>query len=532
MAQVVEYILSLRDDLSRGIQGANTQVNHLESSLGSARSAIGSLTGMLGTLGVGFALFKGAAFVHDGVEAFHRVEQSMAQVEAGLKSTGEAAGMTKESISSMAKEMSSRMKFGRADILDMQAQMLTFGGITKENFPAIGDAIANVATKIGMDLHGMAIQFGKAMDNPADGIKKLMRQGVMFSQQQEDAIDKLVEKGNIVGAQQIMLAEIANKYGGASQAAFDADPLSRYDKTMGSVKMTVGELATDLLIKLTPALEAFANIVKTAADWVKKNGTELWVLIKAVVEGVLIFKTITLVIVPFAAALTTVAPAAAAAVTGIEAVGVASTFALGPIGLLAAAVTAVIYSYGLLEAAQKKMENNRTKLLSDAGEAELKHDNASLAGAISVGQKKSDAIKQIFDERMSHISSRRKELEAEWKTQGTDNGISGSAKDFQEQWNFKKGILDAQELALKDIGRVMPTKLKSVVALPKKEDPAAKTKAVGSKSVTINVSIKDLVNTLQINTTNLKEGAGKVQEIITNILASAVNDFQIVAGGH
>jgi hypothetical protein len=57
-----------------------------------------------------------------------------------------------------------------------------------------------------------------------------------------------------------------------------------------------------------------------------------------------------------------------------------------------------------------------------------------------------------------------------------------------------------------------------------------KTKATGSKSVTINVKINDLIGTYNSNVTNLKESSEKVREIIVQVLSGAVNDFQIVAG--
>jgi Prophage tail length tape measure protein len=283
MASIVEYILQLKDNLSGGIQTATNHVKDMESSLGKMGS-VGKE--VLGALGVSFAIFKGIEFVKDGVEAYEKLHQSIAQVEAGLESTHGAAGVTMEGLKEMAGEMSSRMKFGKADIMDMQAQMLTFGGLTKENFPQIGDAIANVAQKIGMDLHGMSIQFGKAMDNPSEGIKKLSRQGVLFSKEQADAIDKLVEKGKIVEAQQIMLTEIQNKYGGSAKAAFDADPLARFTKMMGGAKVAVGEFSVSILKDIVPALESFGNFIKGIIAFVKEHKEGLTEIAK--VLGVII----------------------------------------------------------------------------------------------------------------------------------------------------------------------------------------------------------------------------------------------------
>lgn len=259
----VIYKVTAKDGVSAVLQQMQGKATQLT-------SAMGGVTNILSTLGVGFGIFKGLEFIKGGIEKAEKLHQAFAQVEAGLESTGGAAGMTMESIKSMADEMSSRMKFGKADIIDMQAQMLTFGGLTKENFPAIGDAIANVASKIGMDLHGMSIQFGKAMDNPSEGIKKLSRQGVLFSKEQKEQIDALVAKGDIVKAQQIMLTEIQNKYGNSSKAAFDADPLARFSKMMGSFQVAVGEAAISLLEFMMPALEMIAQTFKTVGNGIRE----------------------------------------------------------------------------------------------------------------------------------------------------------------------------------------------------------------------------------------------------------------------
>lgn len=268
----VQYTLSLRDLLRDKLQASHHEAERLESTIDKVKEG-------LSVLGVGFAVFKGVEFIHEGVHAFHEFEQQMAQVEAGLESTGGAAGVSKEHIEEMLSTMSAKMKYGKADLAGMTAQMLSFGGLTKENFDGIAMSIANVATRTKSDVESTAIAFGKAMDNPAEGIKKLSRMGVLFSKQQEAAIDKLVAKGDIVKAQQIMLTEIQNKYGGSAEAAFNADPLARYNKMMGSVKMTVGELATDLLSSLMPAIEGFGSIVKAGAKdvkdfvhWMKEGG--------------------------------------------------------------------------------------------------------------------------------------------------------------------------------------------------------------------------------------------------------------------
>ena len=55
-------------------------------------------------------------------------------------------------------------------------------------------------------------------------------------------------------------------------------------------------------------------------------------------------------------------------------------------------------------------------------------------------------------------------------------------------------------------------------------------KAQGQKSITINVSIKDLIGTYNSTVTNVQGNATKIKEAVLGALTGAVNDFQIVAG--
>lgn len=58
----------------------------------------------------------------------------------------------------------------------------------------------------------------------------------------------------------------------------------------------------------------------------------------------------------------------------------------------------------------------------------------------------------------------------------------------------------------------------------------ATSKVTGQKTTTFNIKIDSLVKDFKVETLNMKEGAEKVKDIITQTLLSAVNDSQIVAG--
>jgi cation transport ATPase len=56
-----------------------------------------------------------------------------------------------------------------------------------------------------------------------------------------------------------------------------------------------------------------------------------------------------------------------------------------------------------------------------------------------------------------------------------------------------------------------------------------RSQATGSKAITINVSIKDLIGVNNMNITNVKDGINKLQDMVVGALTGAVNDFQLIA---
>ena len=75
-------------------------------------------------------------------------------------------------------------------------------------------AVLNFSVALGTDAESAAIQMGKALNDPILGISALGRAGVQFTESQKEMIATLVESGDVVGAQSIILAEF--DYNGAA----------------------------------------------------------------------------------------------------------------------------------------------------------------------------------------------------------------------------------------------------------------------------------------------------------------------------
>ena len=179
-------------------------------------AAFGKLKGAAAALGVTLSaglLFK--KFIDETSAAQH----ATAQLEARIKSTGGAAGQSMGALTAYASEMQRLTTFSDEAVMSAQAMLLTFTRIRGDVFPAATKAVADLATAMGGDMKGAAIQVGKALNDPVLGISALTRVGVSFTKEQKAVIESLVETGRVADAQRLILRELETEFGGAAEAA-------------------------------------------------------------------------------------------------------------------------------------------------------------------------------------------------------------------------------------------------------------------------------------------------------------------------
>lgn len=164
----------------------------------------------------------GAAAVGAGVAmvgAFMESEAASTQLDAVLKSTGGAAGVTRDAAMGLASSLQSVTTFSDEAVLSAENILLTFTQIGKDVFPQATELSLDMAQALGMDASQAAMQLGKALNDPAEGMSKLQRIGVTFNEEQERQIKTMTAAGDVAGAQKIILAELAKEFGGSARAA-------------------------------------------------------------------------------------------------------------------------------------------------------------------------------------------------------------------------------------------------------------------------------------------------------------------------
>ena len=232
---------------------------------GRAATSLGSRL----SLGVTAPILALAAvsFRNFGIQA-----DAIAQVEAGIASTGGTAGLTSEKLQELAISLQEVSVFGDEEILrGVTAQLLTFTNLTGPRFIRAQQAILDVSTKVGTDLTSTAIQLGKALNDPIANLGALGRVGIQFSEVQKELIKSLSETGQIAEAQSIILTELENQYGGAAKAAAEAGlgPFKQLINSMNDMTESFGGVIAEgllpfvrILKPIVKAIESFPTPVK------------------------------------------------------------------------------------------------------------------------------------------------------------------------------------------------------------------------------------------------------------------------------
>lgn len=204
------------------------------------------------------------------VKAFDTQQKAIAQVEAGLISTGQAAGFTSKELQKMASDLQAKTLFGDEDILlNATAQLLTFTNIAGEQFERTQVAAANLAQKsFRGDLKSASIALGKALNDPVANLGALGRAGIQFSDEQEAVIKSLIETNRLADAQTIILDELDTQFGGAAEAARLAGlgPFQALQMVLSDLSEEFGALIMENLEPFRLKVEQITKFLQNLTD--------------------------------------------------------------------------------------------------------------------------------------------------------------------------------------------------------------------------------------------------------------------------
>lgn len=210
--------------------------------------------------------------IRSTIQSASESEKATSQLNAVLKSTGSAAGLTSKQLQDQATALQRMTTFSDEAVMSAQSLLLTFTNVKGQVFKDSVPLILDMSQALGQDLKSSSIQLGKALNDPIKGITALSRVGVSFTEQQKTMIKSLVDTGQTAKAQQVILAELRKEFGGSAEAAGKtfAGSLERLKNQIDDVKEKIGGAIIQGITPFTQKLAEFVSSDKFQA-WSDKT---------------------------------------------------------------------------------------------------------------------------------------------------------------------------------------------------------------------------------------------------------------------
>jgi hypothetical protein len=246
------------------------------------------LAGIAVAIGAAFSVRAITNFAKESVLAAEAAATAQNRLEAVAKATGVFGDQTKEvtdRLGEFAKAQEMRIAVDDKVIKGVQAQLLTFKALSSS-----ADEQGGIFDRTTMAAFDMASVFGsadsaamglaKAMEDPTRGMAALRKQGVMFTEEQQEQIKALQASGDLLGAQEIILSEVESQFGGVAEATADASV--KMGLAFDNIKETAGAsllpVFADLVEGMIPVTEmigeevagAFTELAPVLTDIVKQ----------------------------------------------------------------------------------------------------------------------------------------------------------------------------------------------------------------------------------------------------------------------
>lgn len=265
--------------------------------------------------------------VMSAVSAFKEQQRVVDQTNRVLESTAFAAGLTAKEINTMAREL--QKTTGVSDEVTQSAQniLLTFTNLKKDIFPGVTKVALDMTAALNggvitqESLRMQAIQLGKALNDPRDGLSALRRVGVSFDEQQKEQIKTMQAAGDVAGAQAIMLAELQKEFGGSSEN------LNTLVGAQRASEAAFGDMMEIIGAAFLPIMTSVAKMIKDVSE--------------AMQEWLPSIKDLIVPVTIFVGTLTGLLAVGGAIVVLGPVVGAAFTAMTGPIGIAVIAISGI-----------------------------------------------------------------------------------------------------------------------------------------------------------------------------------------------
>jgi hypothetical protein len=242
---------SIFDD--KGVKQAQQELGNLGKGIGVAFTAVSAAV-----VGAGIAISKFASEAVSAAEEVRQADNRLGQVAQSMGLFGAQTELVTKRLIEFAEANELNLAIDAETIKLTQSKLLTFKQLAT-SADETGGAFDR-ATMAALDLAAAgfgsaetnATQLGKALQDPIKGLTALTRSGVTFTKQEKENIKVLVESGQTLKAQDLILKAIETQVGGTAEAT--AKSSDKMKLAFENVYETVGEALLPVFDELTVAI--------------------------------------------------------------------------------------------------------------------------------------------------------------------------------------------------------------------------------------------------------------------------------------
>jgi hypothetical protein len=245
-------------DVQARVKQFNAQIAGVKNSL----AGLGSqATSILGAFGVGLTLASAIAASRQFIAAAEQAVQTEMRLRSVLRATGEQAGFTASQILEMVDALKKSTTFSGGELQGAATNLLKFDKVSGQTFDRAMKAATDLASIGFGSVESAAQALGRALQDPARGVRALRSAGIVLDKQQTKSIENMVKQGNIAKAQALILDMVTAKAGGAAEA-FAKTPVGEWQQ----IKNQLGDISEEIGLRLLPTAIALGKAVLWAGQ--------------------------------------------------------------------------------------------------------------------------------------------------------------------------------------------------------------------------------------------------------------------------
>jgi len=515
----VEYSISLKDYFTGKLKDAEAGATQFEGMLESATSAA---NGLAAAVGIAFGAAAVVAFGSNMIQAGSEVENALTGLTTLLKDNAEAQTVINNTM-----QDAKTTPFAFEGLLAANKALISAGDSATQARTDVLNLANAIAATGGSDdeLQRMVVNLQQIKNTgraTALDIKQFAYAGVNIYKVLADATGLPIEKTKDMTVTYDMLTMALEK--AAGEGGIYANGLANMAGNTSVQISSLGDSAFQLSVKifndLKPAITAvisgmqsFIGFLTDGWNWIVKNKDIIEALAGGLLAGATAWGVYTLAM--NASTIATVIETAAMTALGTAVEWVNAMFLASPIGWIVAGIAAitagVIYAYnhfakfrGIVWATWNVIKEGASiikDILMGVGE--------TIKGVLTfdpklIAEGAANVVNTVRDT-ATRITSAAKE--------GYEAGLADFAKSATTNAPVATGAAAAKKPGANMGGDISPVTKN----------------ATGTKAITINVKIDNLIRDFSIKTTNIVEGTAKVREMVTQAMVSAINDSQLIS---